>query len=630
MSLDELMDVEVTSVSKRESTVGDSPAAVFVITQDDLRRLGATSVPEALRVVPGMDVAQVNSNQWAVSARGFNSGQANKLLVLIDGRSVYDPLNGGVYWDVQNVVMQDVDRIEVIRGPAGALWGENAVNGVVNIITRSAADTQGLLVNAIGGTEDRAFGDVRYGWKMGDDLYARIYVKHFERDQTLFPDGSGASDAWQMSQTGFRMDWQATPDNHYTFHGDIYEGYENNRSGSGNTLITSDSDVSGGNIVGVWEHKLGAGSDMKLQIYYDRTNRSSPDAPTESLKYDLDTFDIDFQNHLRLDAQQDFTWGLGYRLYADHVGNTPILTLLPDHREFQIISVFAQYEVQLIKDRLRLTLGSKFEHNDFTGFEVQPNARLLWNIDPHQAVWGAVSRAVRAPTLTEEDLRISQFTIAGVPPLNVDGNRRVTAESVLAYELGYRVQLTDRLTLDTAAFYNNYQHLLSLENPNPSNPFNFLEENDFHGSTYGAEVGATLKAADWWTIRPAYTYVKMQLLPDPGSTDRVTEPEEGYSPNNQVSVRSSMNLPCNLDLDVMGRFVERLHGFNALRLPGQTDSVPSYITMDARLGWRPNEHLEIAVVGQNLLQSRHAEFGIGGPTRPEIPRSFYGMITYRW
>jgi iron complex outermembrane receptor protein len=632
MSLDELMNVEVTSVAKRESTVGQSPAAIFVVSQEDIRRSGATSIPEALRSVPGLEVAQTNSNNWAISARGFNSTGANKLLVLIDGRSVYDPLTGGVNWDVQNTVMQDLDRIEVIRGPAGALWGENAVNGVINIITRSAKDTQGLLITAIGGTEDRAFGDVRYGWKICDDAYARVYVKHFERDQTLLPSGAGGGDAWQMSQAGFRVDWQPSTDNRYTFHGDIYEGYENNHTpfGAPGTFVTSDANLAGGNVVGLWEHDLGGGSDLKLQMYYDRTHRTLPDSPIESFKYDIDTFDVDFQHHVHLDEAQEFIWGLGYRAYSDQVRNTSILTLEPNHRAIQIISLFAQYEFQIIKDRLRLTLGSKFEHNDFIGFEVQPNARLLLNIDPHQTAWAAVSRAVRAPTRIEEDLHVIQFPIPGAPPLNLDGNRGVTSETVLAYEVGYRVEPADRISLDVATFYNVYKHLLSVDNPNPATPFNFLENNDFHGTTYGIEVGATFKAADWWTIRAAYTYLKMELRPDPGSTDRTTEAGAGNSPNNQVYVRSSMNLPHNLEFDLMGRYVDQLTGFNPLHMAGTSDTVPPYISLDARLGWRPNEHLEISAVGQNLLDNQHPEFGGGNATRHEIPRSVYGMVTWRW
>jgi iron complex outermembrane receptor protein len=300
MSLDELMDIEVTSVSRRESTVGQSAAAVAVITQDDIRRSGATSIPEALRMAQGMEVARIDNSTWAISARGFNSSTANKLLVLVDGRSVYTPLYSGVFWDVQDTLMQDIDRIEVIRGPAGALWGANAVNGVVNIITKDARDTQGLMLTAGGGTEERNFESMRYGWKLGNDAYARIYVKHFERDQTLFASGMGGADDWFMTQTGFRVDWQPTADNHLTFHGDVYEGTRNNR----NAVTTDDTDLAGGNVLGLWTHTLADGGDLKLQMYYDRTSRDIP----QTFKEDRDTFDLDFQWHVPVGKQHDVTW----------------------------------------------------------------------------------------------------------------------------------------------------------------------------------------------------------------------------------------------------------------------------------------------------------------------------------
>ena len=292
MSLEELMNLEVTSVSRRESTVGDSAAAIYVITQDDIRRSGATSIPETLRMVPGLEVAQIDSDSWGISSRGFNSQDANKLLVLVDGRSVYTPLFGGVFWDVQDTMMQDIDRIEVIRGPAGSLWGENAVNGVINVTTKGAEDTQGLLFSAGGGSFERAFANVRYGWKMGDDLFARIYAKHFERDQTLLPNGSGGGDAWQMTQAGFRVDWQASRDNHYTFHGDVYGGYENN-------LLTSnatDTELSGGNFVALWAHDMGSSGDLKLQVYYDQSHHNN--LPFAERR---ETGDIDFQYHVHFD-----------------------------------------------------------------------------------------------------------------------------------------------------------------------------------------------------------------------------------------------------------------------------------------------------------------------------------------
>ncbi len=391
MSLEQLLNVEVTTVSRRQSTLAQSPAAIFVITQDDIHRTGATSIPEALRLAPGMEVAQVDSSTWAISARGFNGTAANKLLVQMDGRSLYTPLFSGVFWDVQDTMMEDIDRIEVIRGPAGALWGANAVNGIVNIITKSAEDTQGLLVTGGGGTQERGFAGVRYGWKLNDDAYARVYVKHFERGETLFPNGNGARDDWDMTQTGFRIDTQPSTADHFTIQGDVYAG--DRFASSFVSGLADDTDLSGGNLLGRWTHSLGNGGDLSLQMYFDNTHRDIPNVFREN----RDTADIDFQHHIPIGTHQDFTWGLAYRASYDKIGNTASLAFIPDHQTLQWYSIFAQDEIQLIKDRLRLTVGAKIEHNDFTGVEVQPNARLLWMIDKRQSLWTAVSRACARP-----------------------------------------------------------------------------------------------------------------------------------------------------------------------------------------------------------------------------------------
>jgi iron complex outermembrane receptor protein len=601
MTLDELMDIEVTSVSKRESTIGQSAAAVSVITQDDIRRSGATSIAEALRMAPGMEVARIDNSTWAISARGFNSSTANKLLVLMDGRSVYSPLYSGVFWDVQDTLMQDIDRIEVIRGPAGALWGANAVNGVINIITKDAKDTQGLLVTGGGGTEERDFAGARYGWKLGDDTFARVYVKHFERDETQLANGAPGADDWFMTQAGFRIDSNPSPANHYTLQGDIYGGARAN----GTALNSDNTDLGGGNVLGLWTHTLAQGGDIKLQMYYDRTERNIP----MTFKENRDTFDIDFQYHVPLSARQDLTWGLGYRVTSDQVGNSAVIKFIPSHRVEQLFSAFVQDEIQIVPDRLRLTLGTKIEHNDFSGFEVQPSARLLWTIDKRQNAWAAVSRAVRTPTRLEEDLQI----VAG--SVSVFGNRRFESETVIAYELGYRVQPVDWLALDVATFYNDYDKLRSVELVGNS----FVEDNKLRGQTYGVELGSTLKAAEWWRIRTAYTYLQVQLQNNRGSTDFTSVASAGNDPMNQVYVRSSMDLPHHVELDGTVRYVSALTSQN----------VPGYVAVDVRLAWRPNEHMELALVGQNLLDNQHPEFG-SGINRHEIERGAFVTFTYRW
>jgi iron complex outermembrane receptor protein len=496
--------------------------------------------------------------------------------------------------------MQDIDRIEVIRGPAGALWGANAVNGVINIITKDAKDTQGALLTGGGGTTERNFGGVRYGWKLGADTFARVYVKHFERNETTLANGAPGSDDWFMTQTGFRIDSRPTPDDHYTLQGDAYGGTRSNLRS-----LSDETDLAGGNVLGRWTHNLEQGGDVSLQMYYDRTDRNIP----QTFKEDRDTFDIDFQHHMPIGTRQDVTWGLGYRLTSDHVGNSSVVKFIPTHRAQQLFSAFVQDEIQVVPDRLRLILGTKFEHNDFSGFEVQPSGRLLWTIDKRQNAWAAVSRAVRTPTRLEEDLQI----VSG--PVSVFGNRDFESESVIAYELGYRVQPADWLALDVATFYNNYDKLRSIELVGT----HFVEDNKLHGQTYGVELGSTLKATDWWRIHLAYTYLKVLLQTDRGSTDTFSTATVGNDPLNQVYVRSSMDLPHHIELDATVRYVSAL----------RNQKVPGYVAVDVRLGWRPTEHIEFAIVGQNLFDNQHPEF-VAGTSRHEIERGAYAMFTYRW
>jgi len=597
MSLDELMNVQVTSVSRHESTVGQSAAAVTVITQDDISASGALSIPDLLRMVPGMEVAQTDSSGWEISARGFNS-TADKLLVLTDGRSDYSPLFSGVFWDVQNAMLQDIDRIEVIRGPAGTMWGANAVNGVVDIITKDASQTQGLLVSGGGGSYERDFVNDRYGWQVSDNTYARVYFMHFDRDETKLADGADGDDSWTMTQGGFRVDSQPTTDNHLTLQGDIYSGEENNPD-------LNKTDLAGGNVLGRWTHNFDGGGDVQLQMYYDRADRNIP----ETLQDNCDTFDLDFQSHIPLGTRQDVTWGLGYRFIDDHLGDDPIISFVPNVSRQSLYSGFVQDEISLVPDKLKLTLGTKLEHNDFSGFEVEPNARLLWSIDKRQSAWASVSRAVRTPTQLDEDVRITEGTT------DVIGNPDFVSEEVVAYELGYRVQPIDALGFDIATYYNNYDKLRSLDLVGSD----LIIGNNLEGQTYGVEVGSTWQATDWWKLRLAYTYMKVQLQTVPGSTDFISVQTAGEDPQNQVYLSSGMNLPHNVQLDADVRYVSDLPALQ----------MPSYVTADVKLAWDPTKNLELSVVGRNLFNSQHIEFG-SGLTAHEIPRSVYGMVTYRY
>src|SRR5437016_1571532 len=524
LPIETLLGIEVTSVARHSEKLSQSPAAISVITEDDIRRSGALSIPDALRLVPGMEAARLDSSQWAVSARGFNDGFANKLLVLQDGRSIYTPLFSGVFWDVQGTMLEDLDRIEVIRGPGATLWGANAVNGVINIMTRSAKETQGVLLTAGGGSEERGFGGVRYGGKLSDDAFFRVYGTYLNRDDSALPNGADANDAWQLGRWGFRVDWDVSDQNLVTFQGDAYRGdihqvfgtFDPSNPTNFFRIVHDDFDVSGGNVLGRWSHTFSPNSDLRLQAYYDRTERDAV-----IFKETRDTFDIDFQHRFALGERNDVVWGAGYRATSDKVGNTPTISLNPGKRTVELFSGFIQDEIALAPDRLRLTLGSKFEQNDFTGFEAQPSGRLLWTPAAHQTFWASISRAVRTPSRVEDDVTLNQpreVTPGFFVPITIQGNRDFGSESLLAYEIGYRTQPHQRLSLDLAGFYNDYDNLRSLEQ-DPVVPTLFHVGNKLYGESYGVETAATLEITRWWRLQPAYTFLQMALHKRPGSTD---------------------------------------------------------------------------------------------------------------
>jgi len=603
-SLKELMEVIVTSVSKKAEKLSEAASDITVITQEDIRRSGAASLPEALRLAPNLEVAQVDSHEWAISARGFNSTTANKLLVLIDGRSVYTPLFSGVFWDVQDTLLEDVDRIEVISGPGATVWGANAVNGVINILTKSARDTQGFLLYGGGGTYERAFGGVRYGGQLGTNAYYRVYAKYFNRDETPLANGTDGHDAWQMGQTGFRVDWYPGEANQLTFQGDGYDG-------AIDQLANGDIRVAGGNLLGRWSHTFSEESELKVQLYYDRTHRRVPQSYAE----DLSTFDLDLQHRFPLGERQDIVWGFDYRLSDDLVANTPDFAFLPAHRSFQLFSGFVQDEITLVRDRLRLTLGSKFEHNDFSGFEFQPSGRLSWTLTSRQTLWAAISRAVRTPSRIDQD-----FFVPATPPFALAGGPNFVSEELLAYELGYRVRPIDPLSFSLAAFYNDYDNLRTLE---PGPPFTI--GNGLEGKTYGAELTGSYQMTSWWRWQAGYTYLHEHFRLKPVSMDFNQGRGEGSDPENQFSVRSAVDLPGDVTLDAALRYVGMLENI----ANGVRGSVPSYVELDARLSWMPVKNLELSIVGQNLLHRQHPEFGF--PTsRHEIQRGAFAKVTWRF
>ena len=616
MSLEELMNLDVTSVSRQSEPYGQAPAAIQVVTQDEIRRSGASSIPEALRLADNLEVAQKNSHDWGISARGFNTDLANKLLVLMDGRTLYTPLFSGVFWNVQDYLLEDIDRIEVISGPGGTLWGANAVNGVINITTKSARDTQGLYVEGGGGTELRYFAGVRYGGTLASNVYYRVYGKYFDRGNEVFPNGSDASDSWAMGQGGFRIDSYASPRNVLTLQGDGY--------GSGVNVPTGGQGMaSGGNILGRWSHTISDDSDTSLQLYYDRTHLYDPISnqfgTANTLKDDLDTYDLDFQHRFRLGERHRFVWGVGYRFTHDELSQAANLAFLPSPLDHNLFSIFAQDEILLVKN-LYLTLGTKLEHNDYTGYEWEPSGRLQWNITSNQMVWGAISRAVRTPSRVDRDIAEPNS-----PPTILIGGSNFVSETLIAYELGYRAQLGPKVSASVSTFYNDYNNVRSLSFT-PATLIPLFFANNLEGYTYGAEFSATYQVSDWWRLHGGYDLLEEHLRVEAGQSDINNALNETSDPKHQFSLRSSMDLPQNVELDAGLRWVDTLHNNNG----GVVGTVPSYFELDARLGWRPVKNLELSFVGQNLLHDQHPEFGAPSPTREEIVRSFYGKMSWRF
>ena len=623
LSVEELMDIEVTSVGRHPEKLRQAPSAIQVITQEDIRRSGATSIPEALRLADNLEVAQKNSHDWAISARGFNTALGNKLLVMIDGRTVYTPLYSGVFWDVQDYLLEDIDRIEVISGPGGTLWGANAVNGVINIITKSAADTKGAYAEAGGGNQLQEFGAARYGGTLAPNVDFRFYGKYFDRNDEVLANGSSALDAWHQERGGFRIDSQASSQDTVSVHGDFYEGHEDVDTGGA-------AQVSGGNLVGRWAHVFSDQSDLSLQSYYDRTHLVDPFpalflgnlelAPAGPLQDDLTTFDTDFQHRFALDQSNHIVWGLGYRFTHDVVRNAPSVGFLPSTLDQNLYSAFLQDEILLGHDWSAI-VGSKVEHNDYTGFELEPNVRLSWAVAPGQSLWSAISRAARTPSRIDRDI----VEPAASPIVLLEGGRDFDPEYVTAYELGYRGGVGSRVTGSISTFYNVYDDVRSTSfTPGTIVPLYFA--NNLEGRTYGVEVSGTCQVLENWSLHAGYDLLEENLTVKPGQFDLNDALNETADPKHQISMRSALSLPWSVDFDAALRWVDALRT-NSGPMPG---TVPSYVELDTRLAWRAFKSLDLAIVGQNLLHNHHTEYGFPDPTRIEIQRSIYGKIAWHY
>jgi len=614
VSIENLMNMQVTSVSKKEQKLSQVAAAIFVITQEDIQRSGATNIPDLLRMVPGLDVGQINANTWAVSARGFNHELADKLLVLIDGRAVYTPINAGVNWDTQDVPLEDIERIEVIRGPGGTVWGANAVNGVINIITSSAADLQGALITLGGGTTDQVVGTAQYGGRIGNYTSYRVFAKYHNHNHSPDLLDDDEVDDWHLLHGGFRTDTDLSKKDALTIQGDLYTGSEGasivhiaSIDPPDNLNVERLANLSGGNILSRWKHTFSDRSDATLQIYFDRYARHGPE--NDEVR---NTVDFDFEHHLALGGRNDLIWGVGYRHSADQTVGTIDLAFVPASRTIDTFSWFAQDEITLKPDRVFLTVGTKLEHSDFAHFEIQPSVRVAWNSRSGHTIWAAVSRASRTPSRldTASDIGLAVFPGPNGFPTEavLFGNPQQKAEHVVANEVGYRAQPSRRFSIDIATFFNVYDNLRTREpgdlvfdaNRTPARwIFPITWDTKMHSTTDGIEVFADWRIANHWTLSPGYTLLQMHLHADAASQDTSSAPGiEGSNPRHQAQLRSHVDLGRGLAWDASVYFVERL--------PAQ--QIPSYTRLDTQLRWRFAERMELSLVGQNLVRNHHPEF----------------------
>lgn len=602
LSIEALLDLEVTSVSKRPERLADAPASIFVITADAIRRAGAATLPDALRLAPNLQVARGDPSQYAISSRGFNNTVGNKLLVLIDGRTVYTPLFSGVFWDQQELMLEDIERIEVISGPGATLWGANAVNGVINVITRSATETQGTLLSATAGDADQRY-SLRYGGSAGRNGAFRVYGVLSEADRMPASDGTVARNAWERAQVGFRADWTLDRDA-FTLQADAYRGETEHRGFVGPFEITP-LKVEGANVLARWTRQLSSGADFKVQAYYDHTRREDfilfgPRA---------DVLDLEFQHRLPKGAHT-IVWGGGYRHSSDDIDPALFSRFIPQSRSLSWANIFVQDEIAL-NDTLALTAGLKLEDNDYTGIEHLPSLRLAWRPLERHMLWGAVSRAVRSPSRFDRDV----YTPPAGPPFIVAGGPNFVSEVAKVVEIGYRVAPINTLTASVTVFHHDWDHLRS----GTQLPLPIYLANDIEGTTYGIEMWADWQVLGPWRLSAGWNTLHKNLKFKPGKGDTVgtDNPTLHNDPSYQWMLRSTVDLPANVELDVSVRGVDAL----------TVQPIPEYTELDARIAWQPRPYLELALVGRNLLHDSHPEFG-ALPARYEIERSFSGQLIW--
>ena len=614
LSLEELMQVTVTSASKKAQSLAETAAAVFVISNDDIRRSGATNIPEALRLAPGVQVAAIGHNRWSVSIRGFNSRFSNKLLVLVDGRAIYSAAFSGVFWEHNDIPLSNIERIEIVRGPGGSLWGANAVNGVINIITYSAKDTPGGLLSASVGDEVRGTALARYGWALDTETHVRLHAQAKSIDPGLAVAGGDGPDNWKSKQAGFRLDATRNGDK-LSLQGNVSDYKAGDRMTAilpslpfTPTTTTLNTDGAGqmAHLLGRWERPTASGSHS-LQAFIDHG-----DTDLGPARYQNDTFDLEYQQQIKRE-QHDFVWGLGYRYTKDQITTTPYLFFSDNGQSFSLYSAFIQDDITLVPNRWRLTLGARLEHNDFTGVEVQPNIRLLWTPSAQDSLWAALSRAVRTPSRGE---RASTVFVreridpppAFIPAMATVGTTQMASETLAALDLGWRRQWSATLTSEVAAFYYRHSDLRgAIPGSAPLfdaafNPYMPLYISNVLGAeSYGMEASLDWLPRTNWRLQANVSLFDIKAR---GTTPETTADEFiGATPYHQISVRSSLDITPQLQWDVWLRHTGKVKG-------GSTplDDVSAYTSLDMRVGWKAQRNLEISLVGQNLLDSNHQEF----------------------
>jgi iron complex outermembrane recepter protein len=637
LSLDSLASMEITSVSRKEQTLTEAAGAIFVITSEDIRRSGMSNIAELLRTVPGVDVAEIDANKWSITTRGFGERYPDKTLVLLDGRTLYSPLTSGVTWDVQETMLEDIERIEVIRGPGATLWGANAVNGVVNIITKTAKQTQGALISGAGAIQDRNSGATRYGGALGSRGHYRVYGKYFDRDGSPTPSGGHAPDGWHDLRTGFRADWDVSGSTAMTIQGDLYRGRVGTTvpgllsiSPPLMALFIDKTITTGGNVLGRWT-RTSDHLDTMVQAYFDLANRNES-AVLGKFRH---TFDLEVLERYHRWNRHELIFGGDFRDNVDRTVGSLNISFNPVSRNTQLYGVFGQDEVSLLPNRLKLTMGSKIEHNFYSGIALQPEVRLAWILSERSSTWIAISRASESSSRTDSDVRtndgVSLAADGTITLASTFGTKHLPPENVLACELGSRWQPSHKLSFDLATFYNHYTHRHTSE---PGTPFfedsptprhlvvpNYTASN-ISGETHGLELLAKFHPVNIWELSGSYTLFEIHLHQSAGSLDFGTVPEsEGSSPTQEFQIHSLLNLPHRLEFDSALFRVGQLVG------PG----IKAYTRLDLRLGWRPTPAFELSGGGRNLLQAQHYEFGSGDLVQAEpIGRSAYLKANWRF